>query len=88
MATKPPKTTPTDAPDIAAFESSLKELEALVQRMEQGEQPLVEALRDFERGVQLTRQCQAMLANAQARVDMLSQRTGQAEPFIPDDDGR
>jgi len=86
MATKPHQSTPTDAPDIAAFEASLKELEALVQRMEQGEQPLIEALRDFERGVQLTRQCQAMLASAQAKVDMLSQRTNQAEPFTPDDD--
>lgn len=86
MAARPSKT--NDTPDIAAFEASLKELEALVQRMEQGEQPLIEAMRDFERGVQLTRQCQAMLASAQARVDMLSQRTGQPEPFIPDDDGR
>ncbi|MFZ5467256.1 MAG: exodeoxyribonuclease VII small subunit [Pseudomonadota bacterium] len=88
MATKPRKPTQTDAPDIAAFEASLKELEALVQRMEQGEQPLEEAMRDFERGVQLSRQCQTMLASAQARVDMLSNRTGQPEPFIPDDDAR
>lgn len=86
MAAIPSNTTET--PDIAAFEASLKELEALVQRMEQGEQPLIDAMRDFERGVQLTRQCQTMLASAQARVDMLSQRTGQPEPFIPDDDGR
>lgn len=86
MSARPSKT--TDTPDIAAFEASLKELEALVQRMEQGEQTLEDALRDFERGVQLTRQCQTMLASAQARVDMLSQRTGQPEPFIPDDDGR
>ncbi|MGK0673080.1 MAG: exodeoxyribonuclease VII small subunit [Halothiobacillaceae bacterium] len=86
MAARSSKT--TDTPDIVTFEASLKELEALVQRMEQGEQPLSEALRDFERGVQLVRQCQAMLASAQARVDMLSQRSDQPEPFIPDDDGR
>lgn len=88
MATKPRTTTQTDAPDIAAFEASLKELEAVVQRMEQGEQPLEEALRDFERGVQLTRQCQAMLASAQQRVDILSSRTGPPAPFTPDDDAR
>ncbi|MEF3192791.1 MAG: exodeoxyribonuclease VII small subunit [Halothiobacillaceae bacterium] len=86
MSARPSKT--TDTADIATFEASLKELEALVQRMEQGEQTLEDALRDFERGVQLTRQCQAMLANAQARVELLSNPGGQPEPFIPDDDGR
>lgn len=80
--------TSSETPDIAHFEAALKELEAVVQRMERGEQPLEEAMRDFERGVQLTRQCQAMLASAQARVDMLSSRNGQPEPFLPDDDGR
>lgn len=86
MATKSDKT--ADTPDVATFEAALKELEALVQRMERGEQPLEEALRDFERGVQLTRQCQAMLESAQAKVDMLSNRTNQPEPFLPDDDAR
>ncbi|MDM7321841.1 MAG: exodeoxyribonuclease VII small subunit [Gammaproteobacteria bacterium] len=86
MAARPDKI--ADTPNVATFEASLKELEALVQRMEQGEQPLDEALRDFERGVQLARQCQAMLASAQAKVDMLSNRTDQPEPFLADNDAR
>lgn len=86
MAAKPRKTAEEAAPDLATFEASLKELEAVVQRMEQGDQPLEESLRDFERGVQLTRACQAMLASAQQRVDILSSRTGQPEPFATDDD--
>lgn len=73
--------------DLASFEAALKELEALVQRMEQGEQPLDEAMRDFERGVQLTRLCQTMLQKAQQRVDMLTQE-GRLEPFPVDDDPR
>ncbi|TQV65270.1 MAG: exodeoxyribonuclease VII small subunit [Halothiobacillaceae bacterium] len=92
MATRPRKTAepePDQAqPDLAAFEASLKELEAVVQRMEQGEQSLEASLRDFERGVQLTRTCQGMLASAQQRVDILSARTGQIEPFVTDDDAR
>ena len=75
MATRPRKTAAPDneaAPDIAQFEASLKELEAVVARMEQGEQTLEDSLRDFERGVQLTRQCQNMLSSAQQRVDMLT----------------
>ena len=88
MATKPRKTLQEDAPDLANFEASLKELEAVVQRMEQGEQSLEASLRDFERGVQLTRTCQAMLTSAQQRVDILSAKTGQIEPFATDDDAR
>lgn len=82
MATRPRKTTEAveSAPDIAHFEASLKELEAVVARMEQGEQPLEESLRDFERGVQLTRQCQSMLNSAQQRVDILT-REGKLEAF-------
>ncbi len=83
MATKPRKTADDTAPDLATFEASLKELEAVVQRMEQGEQPLEESLRDFERGVQLTRQCQTMLQSAQQRVDILT-RDGRIEPFASD----
>ncbi len=65
------------------FEQALAELESLVGRLEQGDLPLEEALRVFERGVQLTRQCQNALKAAQQRVEMLTQRDGQAEiePF-------
>jgi len=87
MATRPRKTTQAveSAPDIVHFEASLKELEAVVARMEQGEQPLEESLRDFERGVQLTRQCQGMLNSAQQRVDILT-REGKLEAFNALDD--
>ncbi len=91
MATRPRKTPPpgTDtlpetAPNVEQFETSLKELEAVVARMEQGEQTLEDSLRDFERGVQLTRQCQSMLNSAQQRVDMLT-RDGKLETFSVDD---
>ncbi len=87
MATRPRKTALPDIPvthDVAQFEASLKELEALVMRMEQGEQTLEDALRDFERGVQLTRVCQNMLSHAQQRVEILT-REGQLETFSVDD---
>ena len=67
MARKPQADTPAK-PD---FETSLGELEALVERLEQGDLPLEEALGSFERGVQLTRQCQGALADAQQKVEIL-----------------
>ena len=65
------------------FEKALAELESLVERLERGDVPLDEALRTFERGVALTRHCQACLQAAQQKVEILLKRSGQPEvqPF-------
>jgi exodeoxyribonuclease VII small subunit len=59
------------------FEKSLTELEELVQRLETGDLPLEDALKSFERGIGLTRECQTALDAAQARVEILLQRDGE-----------
>jgi exodeoxyribonuclease VII small subunit len=66
--------------NLPDFEQALAELEALVARLERGDMPLDDALKTFERGVELTRQCQGSLKAAQQRVDILLKRSGQAEP--------
>ena len=53
------------------FEKALAELEKLVERMEQGDIPLEESLKAFERGVQLTRLCQKALKDAEQKVRIL-----------------
>ncbi len=53
------------------FEKSLEELEALVERLESGELSLDESLRQFKRGVELTRHCQGVLDRAQQTVEKL-----------------
>ena len=65
------------------FEQSLTELEALVAKLEHGDVPLEEALKTFERGVALTRQCQTALRAAQQKVEVLLARNGEEtiEPF-------
>jgi exodeoxyribonuclease VII small subunit len=76
-------------PKPAGFEAALLELEKLVAQMEAGELPLEDALRHFERGVQLTRECQQQLQQAQQKVEILMARPVGAtvEPFEPDGDG-
>jgi exodeoxyribonuclease VII small subunit len=93
VKTKPQKTEPADK--LPDFEQSLSELEALVQKLEQGDVPLEEALATFERGVALTRQCQTALRSAQQKVEVLLGK-GQSEngdggdetlaPFADDED--
>ncbi len=53
------------------FEEALLELETLVERMEQGQLPLEEALKTFERGIQLSRVCQKALQEAEQKVQIL-----------------
>jgi exodeoxyribonuclease VII small subunit len=55
------------------FEAALEELEALVERMEAGELSLEESLKAFERGIVLTRECQAALKEAELRVAALTE---------------
>ncbi|MCJ7547049.1 MAG: exodeoxyribonuclease VII small subunit [Deltaproteobacteria bacterium] len=54
-----------------AFEEALKELEEIVNRLEQGEIPLEQALQLFEQGVRLSRLCHTKLDEAQKRVEVL-----------------
>jgi exodeoxyribonuclease VII small subunit len=61
------------------FEQALDELEKLVERLERGDLPLDEALRTFERGVELTRHCQTALKAAQQRVEILLRKGGRTE---------
>jgi exodeoxyribonuclease VII small subunit len=64
-----------DTPD---FERALAELESLVERLERGDLPLEDALKTFERGVELTRHCQTSLKAAQQKVEILLKRSGQS----------
>jgi exodeoxyribonuclease VII small subunit len=68
-----------DDTTIPDFEQALAELEGLVERLERGDLPLDEALKTFERGVALTRHCQASLKAAQQKVEILLKR--EVEPF-------
>ena len=53
------------------FEKSLEELENLVEQMESGDLSLDDSLKQFKRGVELTRHCQGVLEKAQQTVEKL-----------------
>jgi len=68
------------ATGVGGLEQSLEELEALVERLETGDLPLEEALKQFEQGVKLTRSCQTILKQAEQKVEVLLKKTDAAEP--------
>ena len=55
-----------------AFEDALTELEAIVERMEDGEPSLEQSLKLFERGMDLARRCQKSLDDAEQRIRTLA----------------
>ena len=69
------------------FEQALSDLEGVVERLEHGDLPLEEALKQFERGIELARSCQVSLKHAEQKVEILLQKSPDAEPeaFEPDE---
>lgn len=59
--------------DIAglSFEDALKELEGIVQQLEQGKTKLDEAISAYERGALLKRHCEQKLAEAKMKVEKI-----------------
>lgn len=68
------------------FEKTLAELEKLVVNLEQGDLSLDESLAGFKHGIELTRQCQSVLDNAQQTVEQLMNNDAEEslKPFEPD----
>ncbi|MCY3859127.1 MAG: exodeoxyribonuclease VII small subunit [Gammaproteobacteria bacterium] len=57
----------------ADFESTLAELERVVEGLENGELSLAEQLKAFERGMELSEQCKNMLDEARLKVIELTE---------------
>lgn len=70
-----------------SFETALSELETIVQRMEKGDLSLEESLSAFERGIQLTRNCQSALKDAEQKVNILVANGGETTPVPFDNRG-
>ena len=54
-----------------SIEKSLTELERLVEELENGDLELDQALKKFEQGVKLSRECQKTLEEAEMKIKIL-----------------
>jgi exodeoxyribonuclease VII small subunit len=54
------------------FESAMAELDGLVEKMEAGQLPLEESLASYQRGTELLRYCEKLLADAEQRIQILA----------------
>jgi exodeoxyribonuclease VII small subunit len=53
------------------FEAAMAELDKLVEKMDSGKLPLEESLTAYQRGIELIKYCEGVLADAQQRVQVL-----------------
>jgi len=76
---------------IADLESSLKEINDLIEKMEQGDLTLEQALGHFEQGITLIKNCQTILREAEQKVQILIQNSNSNEeelkPYASEDSG-
>jgi len=76
---------PPSTEDPPSFEQALAALESIVHDLEEGRFGLEEAVGRYEAGVKLLKQCHALLAQAERRIELLTgvDALGQpvAEPF-------
>ena len=83
-ATKKPE--PAKKPE---FERSLARLEEVVRKLESPQLSLDEAMKLFEEGVALSRECQKQLEEAEGKVEILLKKADgriSTEPFEPEGD--
>ena len=78
------KPEPAKKPD---FERSLARLEEVVRRLESPPLSLDDAMKLFEEGVELSRECQKQLEETEGKVEILLKKADgklAAEPFEPE----
>ena len=72
--------------DIAAlpFEAAIKELEAIVEKLEKGHVALEESITIYERGEALKAHCDSLLKSAETRIEKITlSRDGKPTGTVP-----
>ena len=59
-------------PKKNTFENQLKDLESVVEKMDQPDLPLEEAIKCYQKGIELSQSLNRMLEDAQQKVEYLS----------------
>ncbi len=72
------KNTDTDQQELD-FESAIKELTDIVEKIELGEIPLQDSLEQYEKGMCLIKHCRSILQMAERRILDISQQSEPSE---------
>jgi exodeoxyribonuclease VII small subunit len=74
--------TPEDIAELS-FEDALKMLEEIVEQLEGGNVPLERSIEMYTRGDALRKHCEGLLKSAEAKVEKIVVKDGEAEDTEP-----
>ena len=78
------ETDPNAAIAALPFEAAMKELEAIVDKLERGQVALEESIAIYERGEALKAHCDRLLKSAEARIEKITlSRDGKPTGTVP-----
>lgn len=69
-----------------SFEEAMKALEKVVERLEQGDVPLEEAIAMFQEGMALSKHCHDKLMKVEKQLDEILHLDGETEPLTFQED--
>lgn len=64
-----------------SFEQAMKQLEEIVEKLEEGDVPLEKAINYFQRGMNLSKLCSEKLTNVQSKMTEILNEHGELKPF-------
>lgn len=75
-----------DKPKDMSFEDAIKELEALVEKLETGDVPLEKAINYYQEGMKLSKICGDKLSKVEKQMQQIMNEHGEFEPFSIQED--
>ncbi|MGE8204468.1 exodeoxyribonuclease VII small subunit [Heyndrickxia sp. NPDC080065] len=72
--------------DKLSFEEAMEKLEGIVQRLEEGDVPLEEALNIYKKGMELSKLCHEKLKTVEEQLTKVITDNGEEEFIIKEED--
>ncbi len=68
------------------FEEAMKELETIVEKLEEGDVPLEEAISFYKEGMKLSKLCHDKLSHVEGEMEKILKENGELESFQVQED--
>ncbi|MET3195826.1 exodeoxyribonuclease VII small subunit [Bacillus sp. OAE603] len=69
-----------------SFEDAIKEIETIVQKLEQGDVPLEKAIEYFQEGIKLSQICKEKLTKVEKQMTSILNDQGEEAPFTVEEE--
>jgi exodeoxyribonuclease VII small subunit len=69
-----------------SFEDAIKEIETIVQKLEQGDVPLEKAIEYFQEGIKLSQICKEKLTKVEKQMTSILNEQGEEAPYTVEEE--